>query len=239
MVRWYDRTAILLGEESYQALRHKSVLIVGVGGVGGMAAEFICRAGIGTITIVDSDVVSIDNRNRQIIALESTTGEAKVEVLAKRLKDINPELDIMAKKIYLLDEEVDKLLDERHYDYVVDAIDTLTPKVQLITGCLKRGIKLISSMGAGGKFDPSKIEVVDISKTYRCPLAQKVRKMLRQQKIDSGVLTIFSAEEVDKSKFIKTEGLSNKKTTVGTISYMPPMFGAFAASVVIRELSGV
>ncbi len=235
-MRWYDRTAVLVGEEKYDELTKKHVLVVGVGGVGGFAAESICRAGVGRITIVDNDSVSVDNRNRQIIALESTVGEAKVEVLKKRLLDINPALIIVAKKIYLIDGEIDALLDFDSYDYVVDAIDTLTPKVQLIMGCLKRKIRLISSMGAGAKFDPSKIAVVDISKSYRCPLAQRVRKMLRQQGIVSGVSVIFSPEEVDKTKFIKTDGLQHKKTTVGTISYMPPMFGGFAASVVIRAL---
>lgn len=233
---WNERTKILLEPDQYSLLGKSHVLIAGLGGVGGMAAELLCRSGIGTMTIVDCDSVSESNRNRQLVALNSTTGNRKTAVLASRLKDISPQLNLNVVDDYMVDDKIADLLDEYRPDYIVDAIDTLTPKAQLIREALHRKIEIVSSMGSGAKFDPSRISVCDISKTIKCPLAQRLRAKLREWKITKGVQAVFSDEDFDRSKFIKTEGLDNKKTTVGTISYMPAIFGCYCASVVVRSI---
>lgn len=235
-MRWFDRTAILVTEAGFQRLQNSNVLIAGLGGVGGFAAESICRAGVGHITIVDGDVVSVDNRNRQLVALHSTVGQKKSDVLRARLLDINPSACITAIDDFLQIDTIQKLLDSQKYDYVIDAIDTLTPKTQLIAEAVRRGIKVVSSMGAGAKFDPTKIQVTDISKTFKCPLAQRVRYKLKELGVTTGVEAVFSSENFDREKFIKVDGLTNKKTIVGTISYLPPIFGGFCAAQVIQYL---
>ena len=233
---WNDRTKLLIDEEGVNILESLHVLIVGLGGVGGFATECICRAGIGEISIVDFDTVSEDNSNRQVIALQSTIGEKKVEVMRKRLLDINPNLKINAYDIFLSEENIDELINSNHYDYIIDAIDTVKPKLELISKAYHSKINIISSMGAGAKFDPLKIEVKDISKSYKCPLAKRIRHRLRAQGINKGVKVVFSSEDYDTDKFLNTVNARNKKTTVGTISYLPGIFGGICASEVIKDI---
>jgi tRNA A37 threonylcarbamoyladenosine dehydratase len=231
-----SRTQLLLGDEPIAQLMSKNVLVVGLGGVGGICAEMIARAGVGKMTIVDADTVDLSNGNRQIPALHSTAGKLKAEVMAERLKDINPALDLTVKVIYIKNELTDQLLDEQQFDYAVDCIDTLSPKVFFIKACLDRKIPIVSSLGAGGKIEPSMVQVTDISKTYQCNLAAYVRKRLHSLGIYKGLTVVFSAEKVDQTKIIETEKAFPKKSIIGTISYMPAIFGCTAASVVIRGL---
>jgi len=235
MERWKQRTSLLVGESGIKKLEAANILVVGLGGVGAYAAEQLCRAGIGKMTIADGDVVDETNRNRQLPALISTTGKSKAEILAKRFLDINPELKLTVVNEYLKDERMVEIISSDDFDYIVDAIDSLSPKTFLIYHCLQMGLPVVSSMGSGGKFDPSKIMVADISKTYNCNLARMLRKRLHRMGITKGVKVVFSTELTDKSKIIIEEG-QNKKSTVGTISYMPPVFGCFIASAVIRDL---
>lgn len=232
---WQERTALMVGEAGVEKLRNAHVLVVGLGGVGAYAAEQLCRAGIGQMTIVDGDVVETTNRNRQLPALISNEGRPKAEILEQRFRDINPDIHLRVINEYLKDDRMVEILDEARYDYVVDAIDTLSPKVFLIYHSLQRGFPIVSSMGAGGKFDPSLVQVSDISKSFNCKLARMLRKRLYKLGVRKGVPVVFSPEEVDKDR-VKIEEGQNKKSTVGTISYMPPLFGCFCSSVVIRSL---
>lgn len=235
MSNWQERTSLLLGEEKLKKINDSHVLIVGLGGVGAYAAEQIVRAGVGQLTIVDGDTVSESNRNRQLAALLSTTNKAKAEIMEQRLLDINPDLKITTINKYIKDEQMERLLDHE-YDYVVDAIDTLSPKIFLLYHCLQKGLKVASSMGAGGKVDPSQVQITDISKSYNDKLARILRKRLHRMGVYEGIQVVFSPEVVDESAVILTEGEQNKKTTVGTISYMPAIFGNFLSSIVIRDL---
>ncbi len=232
---WQERTALMVGADGLERLKNSCVLVVGLGGVGAYAAEQLCRAGVGHMTIVDGDVVDMTNRNRQLPALVSNEGKPKAEVLGKRFLDINPDLELHIVCEYLDDDGIQSILEREKFDYVVDAIDTLTPKAFLIQRSLDHGFPVISSMGAGGKFDPSLIRVSDISKSYNCNLARALRKRLYTMGIRKGIKVVFSPEEVDKERVIQEDG-RNKKSTVGTISYMPPIFGCYCASVVIRDL---
>lgn len=234
MSNWLERTELLLGEKSIEKLKSSHVLVVGLGGVGAYAAEQICRAGVGEMTIVDGDIINPSNRNRQLPALVSTTGLPKAEVLGKRLLDINPELTLHVIQEYIRDERMQDLLRNK-FDYVVDAIDTLSPKVFLIHDCVKNGLPIVSSMGSGGKLDPAQVHIADISKSHNCPLARVLRKRLHRLGIDKGVTVVFSTEGVPEHATIPCDE-PNKKTTLGTISYMPPLFGCIIASVVIRGL---
>ena len=229
---------MLLGKQGLQKLSNSHVLVVGLGGVGSYAAEMICRAGVGEMTIVDGDTVHLTNRNRQLPAMKSTEGREKAEVMASRLLDINPELNLHVIDEYLKDEGMIRVLDAG-FDYVVDAIDTLSPKVFLIYHSLERKYPVVSSMGAGGKFDPLSIRISDISDTSECFLARAIRKKLHKLGIREGFTAVFSCEPVDKSKVVKVEGERNKVSVVGTISYMPAAFGIACASVVIRRLAGI
>lgn len=234
---WTERTELLLGEEKSTTLRNAHVLVVGLGGVGAYAAEMIARAGVGRITIADADTVGETNINRQLLALHSTIGRHKSEVMAERLRDINPQIELQVVTDYIRDEKTYTLLDAAHYDYVVDCIDTLSPKVNLIAGALERNIPLVSSMGAGAKTDPTLIEIKDIGKTHHCPLAHMLRKRLHKVGIRSGFYAVFSPEPVREGAMILAEE-TNKKSNVGTISYIPAVFGCACASVVIRDLLG-
>lgn len=234
-----SRTQLLLGDEPIEALMQKNVLVVGLGGVGGICAEMIARAGVGKMTIADADVVDLSNCNRQIPALHSTAGKPKAIVLAERLKDINPNIELTVLELYIRDEITNELLDKGNFDYAVDCIDTLSPKCFFIKACIDRNIPIISSMGAGGKINPLKVTVTDISKTHQCNLAFYVRRKLRTLGIKNGVEVVFSAEEVDQEKIIVSEKAHPKKSLIGTISYMPAIFGCVAASVVIRNLAGL
>lgn len=234
-MHWLERTELLLGEEKLFKLKNANILVVGLGGVGAYAAEQLCRAGIGKMTIVDGDVVEETNRNRQLPALISTTGKAKAEILAERFRDINPNLQLNTVNDFIRNEQINALLNSQDYDYVVDAIDTLTPKVLLIHGAVQIGLPIISSMGAGGRFDPSKVAVSDISKSYNCKLARMLRKRLSKLNLKKGIKVVFSSELIDE-RAVRPEDGHLKKSTVGTISYMPATFGCFLASEVIRDI---
>lgn len=237
MTHWLERTELLLGSEKAKRLQNARVLVVGLGGVGAYAAEMLARSGIGALTIVDADDVSETNINRQLVALHSTVGRPKAEILAARLQDINPQLRLTVLREYVRDEATDRLLDGGKFDYAVDAIDTLSPKVNLIKGALDRGIPLVSSMGAGAKTDPTLIEIRDIAKSHHCPLAHMLRKRLHKAGIRTGFRVVFSPEAGREGAMILCEE-TNKKSNVGTISYMPALFGCHCASVVIRGLIG-
>ncbi|MDR1878863.1 MAG: tRNA threonylcarbamoyladenosine dehydratase [Bacteroidales bacterium] len=234
---WKDRTRLLLQEEKLSVLEQAHVLIVGLGGVGAYAAEMLCRAGVGRLTLVDGDCVEKTNRNRQLPALVSTEGKQKTKVLQDRFLDINPDIQLTLIDEFLQDDRIGEVLESNTYDYVIDAIDSLSPKVFLIAEALKRNIPIVSAMGAGGKSDPSKIRTDDIAKTKQCPLAAVVRKRLRKKGIYSGFKTVFSIEPTP-DNVSREDSLSRfKRTTTGTISYMPALFGCWCASVCIRELS--
>ncbi len=233
---WMSRTQLLLGDDKVKNLMNKHVLVVGLGGVGGICAEMIARAGVGKMTIVDGDVVDLSNCNRQIPALHSTEGRAKTDVMAERLRDINPEIELHVVNEFIRDGKTIEVLQSQPFDYAVDCIDTLSPKVWFIKACLDHQIPVVSSLGAGGKVDPLRIQVTDISRSYRCNLAKYVRKYLRALGVKEGVTVVFSPEEVDQSRIIESEKAYPKKSLIGTISYMPAVFGCVVTSVVIREL---
>ena len=233
---WKSRTELLLGKERMERLQSSHVLVAGLGGVGAYAAEEICRAGVGEMTIVDADTINESNLNRQLPALHSTLGRMKADVMAERLKDINPDLKLTVIKDFIRDEKTDQLLDSTHFDFVVDAIDTLSPKVFFIRACVQRGLKLVSSMGAGAKLDPEQVKITDISKSFNCHLARMVRKKLHPLGIRSGFAVVFSGEPADENAIIETEGEQNKLTTTGTVSYMTALFGCYLASYVIRNI---
>lgn len=233
---WMGRTELLLGNETVERIMLKHVLIVGLGGVGGICAEMIARAGIGRITIVDNDSIDLSNCNRQIPALHSTAGRPKAEVMAERLLDINPQLQLTVLAEYLKEARIGELLDENSFDYAVDCIDTLGPKTTFMKACYDRKIPIVTSLGAGGKLDPQQVVITDISQTHTCRLAKYVRKYLHQMGITKGIKVVFSPEVVDQSKVIETEKAFPKKSLIGTISYMPAIFGYMVASVVIRDL---
>lgn len=234
-LNWLSRTELLLGKTKLDRLQNAHVLIVGMGGVGSFAAEFICRAGVGKLTIVDGDVIDPSNRNRQLPALSSTHGQSKADVMGNRLLDINPALQLSIRHEFITPDTAAELLNQ-HYDYIVDAIDSLTPKIHLIRAAKAQKMKIISSMGAGGKLDPTHLKVVDISKTYNCPFAQFIRIRLRKHGISRGVKVVFSPEVVNKDSLMFTDGSNYKKSAYGTISYLPAAFGGVCASVVIRNL---
>ncbi|MBB1139224.1 ThiF family adenylyltransferase [Myroides sp. WP-1] len=235
MAIWQERAALLFKEEGLEKLKNANVLVVGLGGVGSFAAEFLARAGVGTMTIVDGDTVDITNINRQLPALHSTVGMAKVHVVGDRLMDINPELKLTRIQEFLSPERTHEVVTEE-YDYVLDCIDSITPKINLILAAKRKRVKVISAMGAGGKMLASKIVVKDISKTDVCPLAKQIRKRLKKEGISSGVKAIFSTEKPDESSLKMTDGTNFKKSFFGTNSWMPALFGLHAAENVIRHL---
>jgi tRNA A37 threonylcarbamoyladenosine dehydratase len=233
---WMSRTELLLGEDKLKNLMNKNVLVVGLGGVGGICAEMIARAGVGRMTIVDGDVVDLSNCNRQIAALHSKEKMQKATVMAERLQDINPAIQLNVVADFIEGDKTIELVEKEQYDYVVDCIDTLTPKVWLMKACVDRNIPIVSSLGAGGRVDPLQLKVADIADSYKCKLARYVRKRLHAIGITTGVKVVFSPEDIDDSKVIVTEKAFPKKSIIGTISYMPAIVGCMVASVVIRDL---
>lgn len=233
---WMTRTVQLLGSEACRALQNAHVLVAGLGGVGSSAAESLVRSGVGKITIVDNDSVQPSNINRQLPALHSTVGMPKTAVMEARLKDINPALSIHSLRIYLNEETIETILNER-YDFVVDAIDTLTPKILFIERVYKMGIPLASSMGSGGKRNPSKIKIDDFSKSYNCRLAYLLRKKLRKMGVSGGFKVVFSSELTDKSLLLQSENEPNKKAISGTVAYIPQIFGCMLASIVVEGIT--
>lgn len=233
---WLERTELLVKDEGIKALQNAKVLVVGLGGVGSFAAEFLARSGIGTMTIVDGDTVDITNINRQLPALRSTVGKHKVELVSERLSDINPDLKLTPINEFLSPDRMAEILDETKFDYVLDCIDSVSPKVALIIAAKRRKIKIVSAMGAGGKTDPSKVLVRDISKTQEDHLARQVRKRLKKEKIDKGIRCVFSNEIQDEESLKMTDGSNFKRSFYGTISYIPAIFGLYLAAEVINHI---
>ena len=245
---WQQRTELLLGEDKMLRLRNSHVLVVGLGGVGAYAAEMICRAGVGQMTIVDADTVNESNLNRQLPALQpsninrqlpalhSTLGRPKAEVLAERFKDINPDLKLNVLSEYLKDERIPELLDSAEFDFVIDAIDTVAPKCYLIYNALQRHLPIVSSMGAGAKSDITQIRFADLWETYHCGLSKAVRKRLQKMGMKRKLPVVFSTEQADANAVILVDDEQNKKSTAGTVSYMPAVFGCYLAEYVIRKL---
>ena len=236
MINWKQRTELLLGEDKMARLQSAHVLVVGLGGVGAYAAEMICRAGVGRMTIVDADTVQITNLNRQLPAMHSTLGMFKADVLEARFKDINPDLELKVLPVFLKDENIPDLLDADEYDFIVDAIDTLSPKCYLIYHALQRRIKIVSSMGAGAKSDITQVRFADLWDTYHCGLSKAVRKRLQKRGVKRKVPVVFSTEQADPKAVLLTDDEMNKKSTCGTVSYMPAVFGCYLAEYVIKRL---
>lgn len=234
MAKWQERAELLFKKEGLENLRNANVLVVGVGGVGSFAAEFLARAGVGNLTIVDGDVVDITNINRQLPALHSTVGMTKIDVVGDRLMDINPELNLTKVQEFLSPERAFEIVDEK-YDYVLDCIDSVTPKLNLIIGAKRKRVKIISSMGAGGKMEAAKVKVADITNTVNCVFAKTIRKRLKEHKIDK-LKVVFSSEIQDETSLKMTDGSNYKRSFYGTNSYMPGLFGLYAAETVIRYL---
>ncbi|MGL2963421.1 tRNA threonylcarbamoyladenosine dehydratase [Flavobacterium sp. RSB2_4_14] len=234
MKKWQERAALLFKTEGLHNLEKANVLVVGLGGVGSFAAEFLARAGLGSMTIVDGDVVDITNINRQLPALHSTVGMPKVHVVGDRLLDINPELKLTRVEEFLSPERALEIVTP-DFDYVLDCIDSITPKLNLIIACKRKRVKIISSMGAGGKMEAAKVKVSCISNATNCLLAKTVRKRLKEYKIDK-LKVVFSSEIQDESSLKMTDGTNYKRSFYGTNSYMPGLFGLYAAETVIRYL---
>ncbi len=243
MSKWIERTELLLGKEKLARFADSHVLVVGLGGVGAYVAELLCRSGIGKLTIIDGDVVDETNKNRQLLALSSTIGKPKSDILADRLRDISPEAEIIPMQEFIRNERIPEIVSQG-CSYVVDAIDIPSHKALLITSCLEKQVRIVSSMGAGGKMDSQQVQIADIEDSYNCKLAKMVRKRLHNRGIYGGVQVVFSPEkiqgdiiqpdsdqEIDPDNFIKTGA------TVGTISYMPAVFACHCASVVLHNLS--
>lgn len=233
---WMQRTRLLLGDEKMERLCRAHVLVVGVGGVGAYAAEMLCRAGVGRLTLVDADTVQPSNLNRQLPALRSTLGRAKAEVLAERFRDINPDVVLHVRPVYLEEDDVPPLLDETQPDFVVDAIDTLAPKCRLIAEAVRRKVPIVCSMGAGAKTDITQVRFADVWDTYHCGLSKAVRTRLRRMGVRHKVPVVFSTEQANPDAVCTVTGERNKKSTCGTVSYLPAVFGCYLAEYVIQRL---
>lgn len=235
MAKWQERAELLFKPEGLAKLTNANVMVVGLGGVGSFAAEFLARAGVGNMTIVDGDTVDITNINRQLPALHSTVDKPKVEVVGDRLMDINPELNLTRVQEFLSPERAFELVSQ-DFDYVLDCIDSLTPKLNLILAAKRKRVKIISNMGAGGKFLAEKVKVRDISKTEYCPLAKQVRRRLKKEGISGGVKVVYSDERPDYDSVKMTDGTNFKKSFYGTNSWMPGLFGLHAAQTVVMDI---
>ena len=228
------RTGLIIGEDGLEKLKNSKVAVFGVGGVGSFAAEALARAGVGNLTLIDFDTVDITNINRQIPALHSTIGKAKVDIMKERILDINPDININIFKEKYNAETSEMILGDG-YDYVIDAIDMVTSKIHLVEACIKKNIRIICSMGMGNKLDPTKIEVTDIHKTHTCPLAKVMRKELRDRRIKK-LKVVYSTEQPCE---LKERIMNGRKITPGSISFVPSVSGLTLASVVVRELLGI
>jgi tRNA threonylcarbamoyladenosine dehydratase len=237
MADWRERAELLFKKEGLERLKNAHVMVVGLGGVGSFAAEFLARAGVGKMTIVDGDVVDITNINRQLPALHSTVGQPKVTIVGDRLMDINPELQLIRVKEFLSPERAYELVTPE-YDYVLDCIDSITPKLNLLISARRQKVKIISNMGAGGKYEAGKVRVADISKTEYCPLAKTVRKRLKKEGISKGVKVVYSIEYPDQTSLKMTDGSNFKKSFFGTNSWIPAVFGLHSAETVVKHIIG-
>ncbi|MBK8671012.1 MAG: tRNA threonylcarbamoyladenosine dehydratase [Saprospiraceae bacterium] len=237
--KWLERTALLIGDDAISRLQQSNVLLVGLGGVGSYAGEFLVRAGIGKMTIIDGDIVDPTNINRQLQAVHSTIGQSKALLLKTRLMDINPELQIITYEKFMEPDDMLRLMTDHQYDFILDCIDSVTPKLTLLKMAKRSKCKIISSMGAGGKLDPTRIRIGDISTTKECKFAQSVRKRLKKEGVRKGIIAVYSEEIQPKEALKLTDGKNYKKSFYGTISYMPALFGLTMASEVIRRLGGL
>lgn len=238
MSNWLERTELILGKEEMNRLKNAHVLIVGLGGIGSFAGEFIARSGVGKMTIIDGDVFDISNKNRQLTALDSTIGRNKAVVLAERIREINPEIELNVIEEFVLPERVWEILEEFKPDYVMDCIDSLTPKIEWIVACKRLKIKCITHLGAGGKTDPSKVKVAELMNSYNCQLGHYVKKRLKKKGIGfKGIRCVFSEELQQKNSLKMTDGSNYKSSFYGTVSYMPALFGLFGASEVIDYIA--
>ena len=249
---WYSRTAILLGAESIEKLENATVAVFGIGGVGGFAAEALARSGVGNLELIDHDTVSVSNINRQIVALCSTVGKYKVDVMKDRILDINPKINVTAHKCFYLPETAGQF-DFSKYDYVVDCIDTVTGKLQLVEAAKAAGVPIICSMGAGNKLDPTAFEVADISKTSVCPLAKVMRRELKKRNIKN-VKVVYSKEEpveakagtgeeyvLEKTAIVtqeekETQNSGRRKSIPGSCAFVPSVAGLILAGEVVKDL---
>lgn len=231
-----QRTALLLGEQAIDSLNDAHVLIVGVGGVGAYAVEMIARSGVGHITIIDGDEVAPSNINRQLPALISTIGKPKAEVMKQRILDINPDCKVSAITAFIGKDDVENYLTP-YPDFVIDAIDSISPKVALLEYCYRNKIKVISSMGAGGRVDPTKVRYADISETFHDGLAREVRKRLKKAGISSGVKTVFSTEQPRRSALTMTDEIAFKVSSFGTVAWLPSLFGIMLAAYALNHIA--
>lgn len=238
MANWLERTELILGTAEMDRLKSAHVLIVGLGGIGSFAGEFIARSGIGTITLIDGDSFDPTNKNRQLTALDSTVGRNKAVVLAERIRDINPDVHLNVVEEFVVPERVWKLLETYQPDYVMDCIDSVTPKLEWIIACKRLKIKVISHLGAGGKKDPSRVQVANLPHSHNCQLAHHLKKRLKKQGVEfKNIRCVFSSELQDKNSLKMTDGSNYKRSFYGTVSYMPALFGLMGAADVIRYLS--
>ena len=231
-----QRTALLLGEQAIDSLNNARVVIVGVGGVGAYAVEMIARSGVGHITIIDGDKVAPSNLNRQLPALISTIGTPKVEVMKQRITDINPDCEVSAIKAFIGKDDIEAYMTPRP-DFVIDAIDSISPKVALLEYCYRNKIKVISSMGAGGRVDPTKVKYADISETYHDGLAREVRKRLKKSGISSGIKTVFSTEQPRRNAIMMTDEIAFKVSSFGTVAWLPSLFGIMLAAYALNHIA--
>ena len=239
MGHWLERTELLIGKEKIDQLNKAHVLIVGLGGLGSFAGEFIARAGVGTITLIDGDAFDITNKNRQLTALTSTIDKNKAVVLAERIREINPDVKLNIIEEFVVPERVWEILATYQPDYVMDCIDSVTPKLEWLVACVAKKIKIISHMGAGGKLDPSKVKVETLDKTHNCKLAHHIKKRLKRKGITGlrRIKAVYSSEIQIKDSLKLTDGTNFKRSFYGTISYMPGLFGLHGAAEVIKYLT--
>ncbi len=234
----HERTQLLVGEDGLYFLQHKHILIAGIGGVGSFVAEAMVRAGVGKITLVDHDLVTESNINRQLIALHSTLGKSKVEVMKQRALDINPEVNITIVEDFIKSDNIEELLNNSSFDYVLDCIDSISSKVALVTACQQQNLPIISSMGAGGRIDPSKISITHLEKTIVCPLARMMRQRMRKAGGSLKYPVVFSDEIPRKGtehRPVEDDPNAHPRSTNGTISYLPSLFGLNMAGHVIKH----
>ena len=231
MQQQFYRTSILLGEDGVDKLADRHILVAGVGGVGGQVVEAIARAGVGKITIIDNDVVDITNINRQLIATIPDVGKPKVELFWRRVATINPKCEVIAQQRFINEENLAELIDS-DVDYVIDCIDTVPSKIAMMRYCINNKIKIVSSMGAGNRYDVTKVKLADISKTKMCGLARVIRNGLKSHGIVKGVTVVYS-EESGRKPFVQNNGL---RPVNGTISYLPPLFGLMLSGIVLKKL---
>ena len=233
---WNERTILLLGDEKVERLHRAHILVVGVGGVGAYAAEMLTRAGVGRITLVDADAIQPSNINRQLPATHQTIGMPKVEVMRERLMAINPTLKLETRCEFLDETTIEPFLAATPYSFIIDAIDSITPKAELIATALRMKVKIVSSMGAGAKDDPTAVTTSVLSKTFNCGLAKAMRTRLKAMGVRGKLPVVFSTQPARKESIILIEGERNKKSTSGTISYMPAIFGCHLAAYAIKQL---